>query len=431
GNTISAAEHTVALMLAMSRNIPQASAALKAGLWKRSEFTGIEVRNKTLGVIGLGRVGSEVARRAKGLEMKVIGFDPFVSPEYASNIGVELVSMDDLLSKSDFIAVHTPLTSATKGLIGQKELAKVKPTVRLINCARGGVIDEEALYEAVEQGRVAAAAIDVFTKEPACDNILCKSDKIVVTPHLGASTAEAQTNVAVDVAEEMLAVLQGKPVRYSVNLPLISPETRAFLTPFIEVATSVGELATQLREGPVSSITIGYDGDIANYDTSALKAAIIGALLAPISEERVNLVNAGVIAASRGLRVTEQKGPAGENFTNLITEEVGTSEGSTVVSGTLLRGEVHIVRINDYWIDLIPSAGYWLFIDHRDRPGLIGSVGMVTGSVDINISSMQVGRLKARGPALMVLGLDEALGSEQIAQILAIPDVYTAKVVKF
>ncbi|MBI2909771.1 MAG: phosphoglycerate dehydrogenase [Chloroflexi bacterium] len=431
GNTISAAEHTIALMLSMARNIPQASALLKAGQWKRSEFTGVEVRNKTLGIIGLGRVGSEVARRAKGLDMKVIGFDPYVSPEHAQNIGVEIVSLEDLLKKSDFVAVHTPMTSATRGLIGRKELALVKPTTRFINCARGGIIDEEALYEAIEAGRVAGAAIDVFTKEPACDNILCKSDKVVVTPHLGASTEEAQTNVSIDVAEEILAVLQAKPVRYAVNMPLIAVETRSVLAPFLDVATQVGGLATQLAEGQVSTIVIRYEGEIANYDTAVLKAAVIGALLAPISEERVNLINASLIAASRGLKVTEQKGPAGENYANLITVEIGASKGTATVGGTHLRGEVHIVRVNEYWMDLMPTGGYWLFIDHRDRPGLIGSVGMVTGKADINISSMQVSRLKPRGQALMVLGLDEPVNNEQIEGILAIPDVYKAKVVKF
>ena len=430
GNTISAAEHTVALMLSLSRNIPQANAILKSGEWRRSEFMGIEVRNKTLGIIGLGNVGSEVARRAKGLEMRLIAHDPFVSVDYARTLGVELVSMEELLAESDFITLHTPLSAATKGLIGAAELATVKPTVRFINCARGGIIDEEALFAAVEEGRVAGAAIDVFAEEPARQNILFGSDRIIVTPHLAASTAEAQTTVALDVAEQVVAVLKGQPARYAVNAPLILPETLAVVAPFMGVAREVGLLLSQLAEGQMSAINIRYEGEIAHYDTAALKAAVIGGLLESISEERVNIVNAHIIAHSRGLNITEQKDPLCENYGNLITTEVATSAGVTTVAGTVMRGEPHIVRIDDYWIDAVPSGGYFIFSDHRDRPGLIGTVGTILGNADINISSMQVSRMEARGRALMVLGLDEPIGEEQRRELLAIPDIYSIKMVK-
>jgi len=430
GNSISTAEHTIALLLSLARHIPQACTRLKGGEWKKEGFMGTEIRNKTLGIIGLGRVGSEVARMAKGLEMKLVVYDPFVSAEKASHMGVELVSLEGLLKRSDFITVHVPLSSTTKGLIGKKELELVKPSARFINAARGGVIDEEALYNAIEEGKVAGAAVDVFTKEPALGNILLKSDKVIVTPHLAASTAEAQTNVAVDVAEQILTVLNGQPARYAVNVPLISPETASMVTPFLAVASDVARLCIQLAEGRLSTIVIKYEGEIADFDSSALKATIIGRLLEPMTDERVNLVNANVIAQNRGLRVVEQKTAKCENYTSLITVEVTTDKGTTTVSGTLMRGQTHIVRVNSYWLDIVPTGGYWIFSDHVDRPGLIGAVGMVTGAADINISSMLVARLKPRGPALMVLAVDEQLTEEQRQRLLAIPDVHTAKAVK-
>ncbi|MCL0034539.1 phosphoglycerate dehydrogenase [Dehalococcoidia bacterium] len=429
-NILSAAEHTIALMMALARNVPQAHAHLKSGKWERKRFMGVEVRNKKLGIIGLGRVGSEVAKRAKGMGMHLIAYDPMVSLDYARSLGVELVSLERLLKESDFITLHIPLTAATRGLIGDGELRLVKPAVRLINTARGGIIDEEALLEAIEEGRVAGAAIDVFTKEPATQSILLKSDKIIVTPHLGASTLEAQAGVAVDIAEQVTDILQGRPAKYAVNMPLISAEILPFLTPFMKVASLVGRLLAQLAEGQLSIITIRYEGEIADHGTDALKAAVIGGLLESTIDERVNLVNANVVAQRRGLKVIEQRSTACENYGNLITAEVTTSAGTVIASGTILRGEPHIVRVNEYWIDIVSTGGYWLFSDHLDRPGLIGAVGMVTGEADINISSMHVARQKPRGRALMVLALDEPLSEQQRQRLLAIPDVYTAKAVK-
>ncbi|MBI4302538.1 MAG: phosphoglycerate dehydrogenase [Chloroflexi bacterium] len=430
GNAISAAEHTLALLLALSRHIPQANATLRAGEWRRANFMGTEVRHKTLGIIGLGQVGTEVARRAKGLEMNIIAHDPFVSYDYARNLGVELVSKEELLRQSDFISLHVSLTAATKGMIGRKELAMVKPTAYLINTARGGIVDEAALYAAVEEGQLAGAALDVFSQEPPSPSQLPKSDKIIVTPHLGASTVEAQTTVAVDLAQQIIAVLDGQLARYAVNAPFIPPETLAMVRPFLEVATKVGRLCTQLVEGQLGNIIIKYDGDIANYDTTALKAATICGLMEPVTEGRVNLINASVIAAQRGLRITEQKGTVSENYGSLITVEVATSAGVTAVAGTLMRDRPYVVKVNDYWIEFEPSPGYWLFNYHRDRPGLIGAVGTILGNMDINIGFMQVSRLQARGSALMILGLDEPLAEEQRQQILALPEVYTVKVVK-
>ena len=430
GNTISAAEHTIALMLSLARHIPQANAMLKSGVWRRSDFMGTEVRDKTLGIIGLGNVGSEVARRARGLQMKLIAHDPFISVDYARNLQVELVSLKQLVKESDFISLHLPLTPSTKGLIGAKELALVKPTVRIINTARGGLIDEKALVKAVKEKRVAGAAIDVFSTEPATESILFEDDNIIVTPHLGASTTEAQTMAAKDVAEQVIDVFKGQPARYSVNAPFISVETLSVLAPFMKVASTLGKLASQLAEGQTNAIQIKYEGEISNYDTNALKAAVLGGLLEGVSEERVNLVNASIVAARRGLTVVEQKEATCENYASLITVEVTTNVGITIAAGTVMRGEPHIVRVNNYWIDIVPTGGYFLFSDHQDRPGLIGAVGKITGDADINISAMHVSRLKPREQALMILALDEPLPEEQQQQMLSLPDVYTAKVVK-
>jgi D-3-phosphoglycerate dehydrogenase len=430
GNTISAAEHTIALLLALARHIPQANAVLKSGVWKRSAFMGTEVRNKTLGIIGLGNVGSEVARRAHGLEMKLIAHDPFISADHARNLRVELVPLKQLLKEADFITLHTPLTPQTKKLIGAKELTLVKPTVRIINTARGGLIDEEALAKAVKERRVAGAAIDVFSTEPATESALFDSDNIIVTPHLGASTAEAQVMAARDVAEQVIDVFNGRPARYSVNAPFIPAEMLSALAPFIQVASTVGRLVSQLVEGQVSAIQIKYNGEISNYDTKVLTAAALGGLLEQVSEERVNLVNANIVATRRGLAVVEQKEATCENYASLVTVEATTSAGATTAAGTVMRGEVQIVRVNNYWIDIVPTGGYFLFSDHQDRPGLIGAVGKITGDADINISFMHLSRLKPRGQALMILALDEPLPEEQRQQILSLPDVYTAKVVK-
>ena len=430
GNTISAAEHTIALMLALSRHIPQANATLKTGTWERTKFTGTEVRGKTLGVIGLGNVGSAVARRAIGMEMKILGHDPFVSNNLAGNLQVELVSLDKLLKQSDYVTLHIPMTAQTKGIIGAKEIAMLKPKARIINTARGGLIDEEALVKAIKGKKIAGAAIDVFTQEPITKSILFEDNNIIVTPHLGASTAEAQVTAAHDVVVQIIDVFNGCSPRYAVNAPLVSAEVMTILSPYIKVGTTLGRMVSQLIEGQMKTISINYEGEISNCDTNVLKASVLGGLLEGVSEERVNMINADFLAAQRGLSVVEQKTASCENYTSMINVDVSTSKGNIMVSGTVLRNETHIVRYNDYWMDIEPSGSYFMFCDHLDRPGLLGSVGKVTGDADINISAMQVSRLKPRGQALMILALDEPLPDAQRKQLLAIPDLYTAKVVK-
>ena len=430
GNTISAAEHTIALMLSLSRHIPQANASLKGGAWKRNEFLGTEVRDKTLGIIGLGNIGSEVAKRARGLEMKLLGYDPFISVEHAAKLEVQIVPLEHLLKESDYITLHVPMTSSTKGLIGAKELALLKSSARIINCARGGLVDEEALAQAVKEKKIAGAAVDVFSTEPMTKSVLFESDNIIVTPHLGASTAEAQVVSARIVAEQVIDIFNGKPARYAVNAPFISFETLSVLGPFMTIATKLGNLASQLTVGQTSTVKIIYEGEISNYDTNALKAAVVGGLLASVSEEKVNLVNASLVAAKRGLTIVEQKEPVCKNYASLVTLEVTTTTGTTTVAGTVMHGEPHIVRVDEYWLDIVPTGNYFLFAEHRDRPGLIGAVGKITGDADINISSMHLGRLAPRGQALMVLALDEPLPEAQQKQILGLTDVQSVKLVK-
>jgi len=430
GNVISAAEHAIALMLSLSRHIPAANASLRSGKWERGRFQGIEVRGKTLGIVGLGQVGSEVARRAKGLEMRVLGYDPFVPEERARVLGVDLVSMEALIKESDFITVHTTLTEGTKHLIGEKELRAMKPSARVINTARGGIVDEAALKTALDEGWIAGAAIDVFEKEPLTSHPLFESDKVVVTSHLGASTAEAQERVAVDVAEQIMAVLRGEPARYAVNAPLIPAETYSYLAPYLPVAYKSGELAVQLHEGQMGRIEIDYSGEIAQHDVTPLKAAVVGGLLAPVSEDHVNVVNVDVISQRRGLQMTEKRGPSHEIYANLITVRVGSKAGGTEVSGTLAHDGPHIVSIDGFGVDVPPGEGYLLLVENKDRPGMIGAVGMLMGEFDVNINHMDVGSHEKRGTALMVLALDRALSPEQIGRVKEIPDIFGVKLAR-
>lgn len=431
GNTISAAEHAIGLMLALARHIPDACNSLRSGEWQRSRYMGVELRGKTLGVVGLGQVGSEVARRARGLEMHVIAHDPFVSEERAHMLGAELVSFEDLLRRSDFISLHAPLTPATRSMLGEEQLRLVKPAVRIINTARGPLIDEEALFRAAEEGRIAGAAIDVFPQEPPPkDSPLLRSERIIVTPHLGASTAEAQERVAVDVAEQILAVLRGEPAIYAVNAPLIPPETMSVIGPYLEVAERTACLATQLSAGQLGNLEIEYLGEIANHDVTPLKAAVIRGLLSPISEENVTIVNANLVAEHRGLKIQERMGASEEIYANLVSVRVTTSAGRTKVAGTVGHDGAHIVLVNDFWVDIPPGDGYLLFCENLDRPGMVGAVGTFLGQHDINISFMRLGREKVRGRALMVLGLDDAISPELLKELEAIPDLYSARLAR-
>ena len=429
GNTFSAAEHTIALMLAMARRLPEAHASLRAGRWERERFVGVELRGKTLGVFGLGQVGTEVARRARAMEMRVVAHDPYVAQERAQSLGVELLTMDELLQQADFITLHVSLTASTRDLLGEEELSKMKPGVRIVNTARGELIDEMALVRAIDEGRVAGAAIDVFREEPPGESPLVTHDRIIVTPHLGASTEEAQERVAVDVAEQVLAVLRGEPALYAVNAPLVSAETMAVLRPFLDVAERTAALAVQLCEGQLDSVELVYLGEIADHDVTPLRAAAIKGLLGPVSEENVTIVNAKLVAEHRGLRITERTGPAGD-FANLLSVCVTTDQGQTTVAGTAFHDGTHIEQVNDFWVDIPPGDGYLLFCENVDRPGMVGAVGEFLGQHDINISFMRLGREKVRGRALMVLGLDDELSPELLKELESVPDIHSARVAK-
>jgi D-3-phosphoglycerate dehydrogenase len=430
GNIVSTAEHTIAMLLALARRIPQANSLLHTGVWSR-EFKGFQIRNKILGIIGLGRVGTEVAEMAKGLRMEVIAYDPMVSESRAERLGVRLVELTTLLKTADFITIHVPLNSGTVGLIGTSQLKLVKPTAMLVNCARGGIVDEKALYDALNEGRLAGAAADVFSEEPAQDNLLLKSDKVIATPHLAASTIEAEASASIDVAEQVVAVLMGRPASSPVNAPMISAEAMSVLGPYVQVGTTVGRVAVQLLEKPPESLTIRYQGDIAKEDTNPIKVAVLAGLLETLTEERVNMVNADIIASSRGLSVTEQKESTCENYANMVAVEVNTRSGSTLVAGSSLRGKTHLTRVGDYWLEIEPSGSYMLFTEHKDRPGMIGAIGTIIGNANINISQMQVSRGVHRGGgAMMVICLDEPLSEECYQQILAIPDMYKVLTVK-
>ena len=427
GNIISTAEHTIALLFSLSRNIPQAYMSLKEGRWERERFMGREIRRKTLGILGLGRVGSEVARRAKALEMRVIAHDPFVSAEYAESLGVELVSREELFRESDFLTIHLPLTDSTRNCVGERELEMMKRDSFLINTSRGEIVDEEALLRALDEGKIRGAALDVFTREPPPkDDPLVNHPRVIATPHLGALTEEAQKMVAREIGEQVLLVLEGKSAKYAINAPFVPHELLKTLRPFMEVAEFIGKIGGQLHEGGMENILIKFDGEISGYNLEALKASIIKGMLEPFVEERINIVNAISVARARGIKIIEQRNPSCENYTSLITLDI---DGKTIISGTTLRGEAHIVRVNDFWLDFKPTPGYWLFSDHKDRPGLIGAVGNITGRYNININSMLVGRLEPRGRAIMILGLDEQLPEEARREILAIEDIYTARVV--
>jgi D-3-phosphoglycerate dehydrogenase len=343
-------------------------------------------------------------------------------------MGVALVTLDELLRESDFITLHLPLTSQNHHFLDDEQFAQMKEGVRVLNVARGELICEPALLKALDIGKVAGAAIDVFEQEPPDpESALLKHPKVVVTPHLGASAAEAQERLSVDVAEQLITALKGEPVAYAVNAPLIAAEAFQFIAPFLQVATQAGSLATQLSSGQLESVDIEYDGELADHETSPLKAAVIRGLLSPVSEENVTLINANLIAEQRGMRIRESKGEHDSIYKDLIAVHVKTSTGTTSVSATLAQDGPHIVEINDFWVDVSPEAGYLLFCENVDRPGMIGRVGSFLGAKDINISFMRVGRKKGGGTALMVLGLDNEIDPQTQEEIEAIPDIFSVR----
>ena len=425
GNVGAAAEHAIALALALLRNIVAADASIRRGEWTRSAFIGHELRGKTLGLIGIGRVGGLVARRAAAFEMRVLAHDPYASEGLARAVGAELVALEDLLRDADVISLHTPLTEKTRGLIDTDALARMKPTAILVNCARGEIVDLDALAAALERGTIAGAALDVFPAEPIPANApIRRAPHTLLTPHIAGSTTEAQTNVAVDVAKQVLEVLAGRPVRDAVNAPR-PPTDEAGGTAWLRLAAALGGLAGQLLSGRPDAMELGYHGTLLELDPAALRAAAVKGLLEVFSLQRVNLVNAMALAQERGLTVGERRETGESRYPALLELRVG----GTTVGGTLVQGEPRIVFIDGFWVD-VPVEGHLLLTKHHDKPGLVGRVGTLLGGSDVNISSMQVGRLHARGAALMILTLDDPVPDEvrdQIALFADVDEVKTAR----
>jgi D-3-phosphoglycerate dehydrogenase len=416
GNIVAAAEHTIALLVALARWVPQADASVKRGEWTRSKFIGTEIRGKTLGVIGLGNVGSEVSKRAHGLEMEVIAYDPVVSVERAELFNVELVGLDDLLKRADFITIHVPMVEANRGMIGARQLALMKPSARLVNAARGGIVDEAALYQALKSLRLAASAADVFEREPPGENPLFTLPNFIATPHIAASTVEAQVSVAFDVAEEVAAVLAGELPRYAVNAPALPPEELAYLRPYADLTERLASLHTQMFGGRAGAIELDFEGELAEHDVNLLVAAAIKGVLQNFTEDRINPVNARLIAAGRGMKVVERRTPAHGSYKSLVTLRMHGHE----LQGTILLDEPRVVRIDLFRVDLHPE-GRFLVSRHEDRPGIVGRVGTILGEHDVNIASMQVGRAAPRGHAMMILAVDDPVKEEVLAHLREVP----------
>lgn len=427
GNTVAAAEHTVAMMLALSRHIADANQSIKAGKWDRKAFTGVEVYKKTLGIVGLGKIGSHVATIARAMGMRLLAYDPFLSVERAEQIGCQLVELDLLMQEADYITLHLPKTPETLHMINADMLAKMKPTARIINCARGGIIDEADLAKALEEGIIAGAAIDVYENEPLTDSPLTTVGKqLVLTPHLGASTAEAQVNVAIDVAEQIRDVLLGLPARSAVNIPGLRPDVLEKLRPYLELAETLGNLVSQLSGGRIESFNVRLQGELATNDSQPVVIAALKGLLSHALQERVNYVNASIEAKERGIRVTETRDASVRDYAGSLYLSATGSLGSHSVMGALLgENEIRITKIDDFPINVPPNR-HMLFTLHRDMPGIIGKIGSLLGSFNVNIASMQVGRKIVRGDAVMVLSIDDPLPEGILTEITKVPGIREA-----
>ncbi|MFA5146122.1 MAG: phosphoglycerate dehydrogenase [Candidatus Omnitrophota bacterium] len=430
GNTISTAEHTMSMMLALSRNIPQADCSMKKGEWERKKFMGVELYGKTLGILGLGRIGTEVARRALSFDMRVVAYDPYLSLEKAKELGIESVNLKTLFKEADYITVHTPLTEETKGIVSDKEFDIMKKGVRIINCARGGIIDEGALSRAIEAGKIAGAALDVYEKEPPKDSKLLKLDKVVLTPHLGASTEEAQVNVAIDVANTIKDILLNRCIRNAVNIPCVDSEILRTIEPYLKLAENIGSMHSQLADGHIKRVKIRYVGDIIKYDLAPFTVSLVKGMLTPILQETINFVNALVIAKERGINIIETKTAEVQDFASLIWVEVETEKTTNSISGTLFtKVDPRIVKINEFYVDCVPQ-GYMLVVFNKDVPGIIGQIGTILGKNKINIAGMSFGREDKGGRAITVLNVDSEVSKKVLDEIRKANNIEEVKLVK-
>jgi D-3-phosphoglycerate dehydrogenase len=430
GNTIATCELTFAMIMSAARQIPQAYKKTVSGEWDRKTFVGVELRAKVLGIIGMGRIGSEVAKRAKVFGMEVIGYDPFLTEDRAEKMGVKLGTVNDIAAVADFITVHTPLTSETRHIIGKPQFNIMKKGVRIINCARGGIIDEAALVDAINQGIVAVAAFDVFeTEPPAADHPFLNHPQIIVTPHLGASTVEAQENVAIDVSEEVLHILRNEPFKNAVNMPPVPANVLSKLQPYFNLGEKLGRFAGKMAQSAVQEIIVNYSGDLIDVDTSPLTRHIVKGVLVNHLAEEVNIVNAMHMAKLREVNVIVQSASTSKTFTNLVTVTLKTKKEEKTVAGTLLSGYgERIVQIDQYSVDIAPE-GTMLLISHNDKPGIIGRVGTLLGNNDVNIASMQVGRKVIGGSAIMVLTIDKEAPTEVLHALEQLTDLIQVKAI--
>ncbi len=419
GNTNSAAEHTMALLLSLCRNVTVANASLKGGEWKRAPFTGSELKGKTLGIIGLGKVGGRVALRAKAFEMEVIACDPYIAEKRGEDLGVRLVPLEDIVRYADVITVHTPLNEETSGMLGTEHFKGMKDGVLVINCARGGIIDESAMLGALESGKAAGAGFDVWSEEPPRSEVLQKlinHPRMVVTPHLGANTFEAQKNVAVDVSREIVNYLDGRPLENAVNIPKFDPDLMEHMKPFMGLVSRMGEFISQLAPANPSKVIFTYNGKLARFDCTPLTVNGLAALLNRHTEQEVNMVNARLVAANMGIAVEEVRNTESESFSNLVTISLAAAESRRMVAGTLFEGIPKIVKMRDFLTDFTPE-GHMLVISYADRPGLIGKIGTILGEAGVNIGSMNLGRRAKAGEAMVVLSIDTPAEEAVIEQL--------------
>ncbi|MHB0858948.1 MAG: phosphoglycerate dehydrogenase [Anaerolineae bacterium] len=428
-NTVAVAEHTLALMLALARHVCSANTGMHAGRWEKKRLMGTELRDKVLGLVGLGRVGSEVAARARSFQMCVIAYDPFVSPERAATLEVGLAGLDELLAQADYISLHAPAGEQTHGMISSRELARMKPTARLINCARGELIVEEDLAAALRAGRIAGAALDVFAAEPHVNPLLLDCPNLLLTPHLGASTEEAQSEAALEVAREVQAVLDGRSPRYPVNATALSSEEMGFMLPYLDLARRMGRFYAQFAHNNISHLELCYTGEVAEHDTSLLTSTVLEGLLVGTSEDPVNIVNARLVAKERGLVISEARTSEVQDWAGMIWLRTRTTSGERAIGGAVMRNHPHIVHIDGYWFDFAAS-GLLLVSEHIEQPGIIGQMGTLLGADGISLSFVQVGRQERGGSGIMVLGLDDALSEHTMQRVLALPSVRSARLIK-
>ncbi|HSE58724.1 MAG TPA: phosphoglycerate dehydrogenase [Nitrospiraceae bacterium] len=430
GNTVTTAEHTMAMIFAMTRRIPQATASMRAGKWEKEKFMGMELYNKTLGIVGVGQIGGYLAKLAQGIAMTVIAYDPYLAEERAKKMGIEIVDLDELYRRADIISVHTPLTAETKSLINAQAIAKMKPGVMIVNCARGGIVNEADLYEALKTKRVSAAAFDVFEEEPAKpDHPLLMLDNFISTPHIGASTTEAQENVAVGIAEQIVDYFSKGIARGAVNIPSVPPELLPRLQPYLALAEKVGLTQAQLYEGGLERVTVEYNGEVAGLSVAPLTIAVLRGLLTPILGNDVNYVNAPVLAKERGIEVKEVKSSDAGDFTSVIRVRVESGKKVHHVAGTLFhKKDPRIIEIDRFQVEIFPE-GHMLLIQNVDRPGVIGSVSSALGDHQINIARMQCSREERGGNALLIIGLDAPIAPAIVERIRTSPNILSVKVV--